>query len=43
VRSGRCGFDPDPNTISFAIGGTPFTLVIPPILAVALFLSVRGA
>ena len=26
--------------ISFAIGGTPFTLVIPPILAVALFLSV---
>ena len=26
--------------VSFAIGGTPFTLVIPPILAVALFLSV---
>ena len=26
--------------ISFAIGGTPFTLAIPPILAVALFLSV---
>ena len=28
--------------ISFAIGGTPFTLVIPPILAVALFLDSRG-
>ena len=26
--------------ISFAIGGTPFTLVIPPILSTALFLSV---
>jgi len=26
--------------ISFAIGGTPFTLAIPPILAIALFLSV---
>ncbi|ODU54183.1 MAG: sodium:proton exchanger [Acetobacteraceae bacterium SCN 69-10] len=26
--------------VSFAIGGTPFTLVIPPILAAALFLSV---
>jgi calcium/proton exchanger cax len=26
--------------ISFAIGFTPFTLVIPPILAVALFLSI---
>ena len=26
--------------VSFAIGGTPFTLAIPPILAIALFLSV---